>query len=330
MLLMQRIKNKIVTLFSLERNSFYDYMLFKKFYTKKSRNAEGKEKLEAWILQDKHRIEKAFTLPETRFCFGREVIPRLISILCRYKQSYGCSQVYYIGVGALKAYSDFHIDNGIDLPDFYKKNILALESSDMNHDLCNLAGYDKNFSNEQNASGQNLSDYIKRRRSCRNFDNSRNLEISPELLVKITELSIYAPSVCNRQHWRIHFFSGEKKNIVLEYQNGNTGFQHNIPFIAMITSDIRAFYSANERNQPYTDGGIFSMNIMYAMQEFGLSSCPLNWCNSAKVDKNFRKLGFIPENETIILVIAFGFPSETAIYARSPRLSVDNFYKIHC
>lgn len=329
-MLIQRVKNKIATMVGLEINSFYDYLFFKKHYTKNSRMAEGKEKLEAWILQDKHRIEKAFTLPETRFCFGKEVIPRLISVLNRYKQSYGCSQVYYIGIGALKAYSEFHYNKGVELPDFYLENISLLDESDMEHELCNLAGYGRKISQGESKTENNrLSYFIKERRSCRNFDITRNSEINAELLEKITALSIYAPSVCNRQHWRIHFFSGDKKNIVLKYQNGNAGFQQNIPFIAVVTSDIRAFYSADERNQPFTDGGIFAMNVMYAMQEFGLSSCPLNWCNSAIVDKKFRKLGFIPKNEAIVLVIAFGFSSEDAIYAKSPRLSVDNFYEIH-
>lgn len=325
-MLIKKIKNKFLSFIGLELNCFYDYRLFKRFYTKNINLAESREKLEAWILQDKHRIEKAFTLPETRFGFGKDVIPRLIIALKKYKDNFGKDKIYYIGLGSLKAYSNYHNDNNEMLPTFYIDNISKLELTDMSNDWCGLSGYDDR---KNNISDNDFSQFMRNRRSCRNFDNEKNNLITNEILENIVELSITSPSVCNRQHWRIHFFSEDKKNQVLNYQNGNAGFKENIPYIAVITSDIRAFYSIDERNQPYTDAGIFSMNVMYAMQYYGLASCPLNWCNSSILDKKFKKLKFIPDYEVVALVIAFGYPSSTALYAKSPRLSVENFYKIH-
>ena len=58
-----RVKRKIQSLISLELNFLHDYWRFKKYYTKGSQASKDKQKLESWILQDKHRIEKAFSLP---------------------------------------------------------------------------------------------------------------------------------------------------------------------------------------------------------------------------------------------------------------------------
>ncbi|MFO6492282.1 nitroreductase family protein [Hafnia alvei] len=309
-------------------NSIYDYLKFKKFYTKASGASKDKQKLESWILQDKHRIEKAFTLPEPRYGFGKEVIPRLIENLVQYRQEFGPDKVYYIGVGSLNAYMKYHADNIQELPDFYSDNIIKIPVGDFKHQYCELSGYSR-YAESTISTESDASWFIQNRRSCRNFDFEKSKNINDEILSRIVKLSIMAPSVCNRQHWRVHFFSGDKKNAVLNFQNGNAGFQENIPFIAIVTSDLRAFYSHDERNQPYTDGGIFSMNLMYAMQSNGLASCPLNWCNSARTESRFRKLNLIPDNEVIILILAFGYPSKDALYAKSPRLPVDNFFTIH-
>ena len=136
------------------------------------------------------------------------------------------------------------------------------------------------------------------------------------------------PSVCNRQHWRAHFYSGKQKNEILAFQNGNTGFTENIPYIAVVTSDLRAFYTADERNQSCVDGGLFSMNLMYAMQSVGLSSCALNWCNSFISDFKFKKLKYVEKHERIIMVIGFGYSNDSGYYAKSPRLPVESFYNI--
>ncbi|QBC02054.1 nitroreductase family protein [Enterobacter cloacae] len=327
-MLIYRIKRKIISLFSLELNFFHDYIKFKKFYTKGSQASKDKQKLESWILQDKHRIEKAFSLPQPKMGFGKDVIPRLINNLVEYSKKFGNDQVYFIGLGSLLSYKKFHEELNSPLPDFFQINIGKIDKDDFLDPQCNLAGYYKKDEINE-IEHLSLSSYMRTRRSCRHFDVEKSDEISDELLKNITQLSITAPSVCNRQHWRIHYFNGELKNRVLTFQNGNTGFKENTPYIAVITSDLRAFYSTDERNQPYTDGGIFAMNVMYAMQNFGLASCPLNWCNSSFIEREFRKLNLIPEFEVVVLVIAFGYPNKEAVYAKSPRLSLDTFYTIN-
>ena len=83
-MLLYKIKRKIISLLSLELNCLHDYYKFKKYYTKGSHASKDKQQLESWILQDKHRIEKAFSLPQPKMGFGKDVIPRLINNLFEY------------------------------------------------------------------------------------------------------------------------------------------------------------------------------------------------------------------------------------------------------
>lgn len=94
-------------------------------------------------MQDKHRIEKAFSLPKPKLGFGKDVIPRLIDNLVNYSSKFGNDQVYYIGLGALQSYKRFHDEQKFLLPEFYSKNICKIRNDDFLDPRCNVAGYFK-------------------------------------------------------------------------------------------------------------------------------------------------------------------------------------------
>ncbi|WP_299568277.1 nitroreductase family protein [uncultured Shewanella sp.] len=326
--MIRKLLSKLISTILLEINCIFDYFIFKKFYTKETSITNDKKQLESWVLQDKHRIEKAFSLPAPRFGFGKNVIIRLSNNLSLYKDKCLKDDIYYIGIGAFKAYEDFHLRNSKPLPDFFINEKQKFDIEDFCNERCNSVGY---FvpTNLTDIEKESFISFSSKRTSCRNYDKDKSETIDSNLLKEIMTTTITAPSVCNRQHWHVHFFKGENKRTVLDYQNGNTGFSDNVPMVALVTSDIRSFYSGNERNQPYTDGGLFAMNLMYAMQSYGLSSCPLNWCSSYLTERKFRKFNLVPENEVVVLAIAFGYSSDNALYAKSPRLNVESFYTIN-
>ncbi|PKG63484.1 MULTISPECIES: nitroreductase family protein [Pseudoalteromonas] len=320
--------SKLVEFFLLEINAIYDYCLFKKYYTKETSKDNDQKELESWILQDKHRIEKAFSLPCPRFGFGEVVIRRLSKNLDLYSSRFQKDNIFYIGVGALKAYKEFHLLNSAELPSFFTDESKKFSQEDLENAQCNQVGYTQP---EKITDAEKLEylNFSMKRKSCRNYDTTKSLTIDDSLINDVLKAAITAPSVCNRQHWHVHFFKNDKKDEILKYQNGNTGFSKNIPMLALVTSDLRSFYSANERNQGYTDGGLFSMNLMYALQAHGLASCPLNWCSSYLNERRFRAHNFIPKNEIVIMAIALGYADDSAVYAKSPRLAVENFYTIN-
>lgn len=318
--MLKNILRKIYHSILLELNSIYDYRKYKRYYAKDDKINKTQKQLQAWMLQDKHRIEKAFSLPMPRPSFGKEVLERLIKNTIEYKEKYKKDKIYYISIGVIKSYKEFHTSRGYELPNFLNGIISKIDNDDFTNKEANISGYYYHTDKKENLNAEN---FMRSRRSFRNFSPKK---IDENIMERITELSITAPSVCNRQHWKIHFFDNEKKLKILELQNGNKGFTSNIPMIAVISSELSAFYSPDERNQPYTDGGIFAMNVMYAIEALGLKSCPLNWCNSFRNERKFHKLGYIPNSEAVILIIAFGYPADSCIIAKSPRLNVEDFY----
>jgi nitroreductase len=324
---MKGILKYLFYVFRLEVNCVYDYVKFKRFYSSEKQKFKTEKNIKSWVLQDKHRIEKALSLPKPKPLFGRQVILRLIENLNELESRFGKGEVYFFGVGAINVYLDYHKNLGLALfPDMLEA-IKSLNTGDFHHPATKKVGVDSL------AIGMSIDNSIKYfdefsnlRRSCRNFTG----ELISELLAKsIIKQAIRAPSVCNRQHWRVDFFSGVLKDKILSLQNGNAGFTNNIPHIAVVSSDISAFYNADERNQMYTDGGIFGMNLIYAFQAHGLSSCALNWSASAFTELKLNKLKLIPNTNQVIFLVAFGYGSPMAKIAKSPRLSLENFYKWH-
>lgn len=321
---MKKIIKRIVNLFHLELNYLYDYCCFKKNYCSTVLASKKESGVDSWILQDKHRIEKALSLPIPRLGFGAEVLTRLSQNLSKSLANKGKDTVYYLGVGAIKAYSEFHFENGEQLPAFFVP-INSKFEGDFTHTECDSVGVVK-YSKEWHEEWPFFESFVSSRHSCRNFLDK---EVTAETFHKAMKLAVKAPSVCNRQHWRVNFYSGEDKLKILSLQNGNAGFTDNIPYIAVVSSRLDAFYTPHERNQPYTDGGVFAMNFMYALHSLGVASCALNWCNSFIKERKFSQLGLIPKSEKVILLVAIGYPNLNGVHAMSPRIETSSFYKIN-
>jgi nitroreductase len=307
----------------LELLCFVDYFKYKEFYASDS-DKKGRESLKSWILQDKHRIEKGLSLPEPRCGFGRDVLVRLDKNLQDYKNIHEKDSVYYIGVGAYKAYAEFHKDFGYKLPSDII-NLIESYKSEFTNEQTSVVGLKK--ISDSTISSIILSDFYESRSSCRKFN--KNSVIPEHIFHEAIRIAKKTPSVCNRQPWRVHLFSEDKVKKILSLQNGNTGFGKDVPYIAMITCDLKAFYAPAERNQAFVDGGLFSMSFLLAMHSLGIKTCALNWCDTFGVRRRFSKLKYIEQSEVVIMVIALGYADEEATCAKSPRLETESFIKYH-
>ena len=153
--------------------------------------------------------------------------------------------------------------------------------------------------------------------------------VKDDMVLRAIELSMKTPSVCNRQAWHIYHTNDEEiKKTVLQYQNGNRPFGGNIPNLLIVTTDLKAFFSAEEHYQHWIDGGLLSMSLMYALHSLGIASCPLNWSQTPKEDKMLRKAVDIKPNHTIILMLALGYPDENNKVCVSARRPIEEVFTI--
>jgi hypothetical protein len=53
----------------------------------------------------------------------------------------------------------------------------------------------------------------------------------------------------------------------------------------VITAELGVFMNLDERNQAYTDGGMYAMNLLLALHHHQIAACPLNCSHSAAKDR---------------------------------------------
>lgn len=307
----------------LELLCFVDYVKFKKSFANDT-DKKDISSLKSWILQDKHRIEKGLSLPSPRPGFGRDVLLRLDKNLQNYKTLHEKDFVYYIGVGAYRAYAEYHsMCNEMLSPEI--SDIIDIYSEDFSVEQTSVVGLQSISQSTINSS--TLSAFYESRSSCRKF--KKDSIITKDKLYKAIDMAKQTPSVCNRQPWRVHFFSEDKVKEILSLQNGNVGFGNEVPYIAVVTCDLKAFYAPSERNQAFVDGGLFSMSFLLALHSLDIKACALNWCDTFGVRRKFSKLGVVDSSEVVIMIIAFGYAEHEATCAKSPRLATENFLKFH-
>jgi nitroreductase len=269
-----------------------------------STKLQGRQ-LECQLTKDYHRIEKGLALNAPKPKFGAEVMARL-SLLIPHAVSTGPEEQYIDHASsALNALEQWHTVESID--DEVSPVVVSGDTFSLAPEL--------------------LTNFFATRRSVRNFDPTRTIPL--ETLQNAANLAGTTPSVCNRQSWQAHVYSGEKAREILGHQNGNRGFADLVPQVAVITVDRRLFAGHSERNQRWVDGGLFAMNFVMALHGLGVNSCMLNWSMSNAQSDALRKSGGIHPSNDIIMLVAMGYAPADYRIARSPRRRLDEILNVH-
>jgi nitroreductase len=166
----------------------------------------------------------------------------------------------------------------------------------------------------------------------RSFSNSRasirhfslTEQIPTSSLLNALELARNTPSACNRQTWRSYIISDRKKiDTILDCQAGSGGFGHLTDKLIIITAEIGVFSGVHERNAAYIDGGMYLMNVLYALHYYEIAACPLNCSTDNKKDKLLRKLCNIRATEVMISIVSCGVASDFFKYPLSKRYELN-------
>lgn len=156
------------------------------------------------------------------------------------------------------------------------------------------------------------------RESCRAY---RSDPVPQEALAAILEAGRLSPSGCNAQPWKFLVINQEsaleklRNGLVLENGKCSCGFRNQVPlFIALVDQTARVIPMARDyygTTQHFVPGDLAmaALNMCYAATEQGLGSCVVGLFDQDKLRKSFG----IPEDRTIWLILALGYPAkETA------------------
>lgn len=268
-----------------------------------------------------HILEKGLTMPNTRFGFGQSRIVGILDVL-RNSKKYEKEEEYRYAIALLKEYLDLHDRNNKELPMTFRKSIEEITSQ--YPDIEPLRQIEMSSDEYFSMVEASFPVLAKSRRTIRYFEKAAPYEDVKEAV----QLAGYAPSACNRQSVKCHYYEGKKVQEILKVQTGNNGFGHLVPQLIVLTSDA-SMVGVKEYNDSFTNAGIFAMNLSYALYYKKIASCILNWSVLPKDDKKIRKIANIPKNETIVLIIVLGKTPERIKIAVSKRQDVGEFLVNH-
>lgn len=305
-------------------NKIYDLKIHFK-YAFKLNNNQKKEQLKAYLQKQFHVIEKGMALPEPRPGFGKQKINDIIRNAKLYISNFGQDEMIFSLLATLSEYLLFNEQKKENLDTSFYKNI---------EDFINTNKYDKKIGGTKIVSKQDIQEAIKidyksfvhSRNSVRDFSDKN---IPEQLIIDAVEIAKYAPSVCNRQGWKVHLYQDkEKRKNLLNLQNGNRGFTDSINKLIIITGNTPDF-TKYEANQIFIDGGIFAMSLIMALHSKGIGSIALNTDIPYVIERNMKKEADIPVQERLIMYLGIGMLKDKYKVAISKRKNINEILNIH-
>lgn len=302
--LKQYLNNRILN-YHYRKSYLNDYKLFKRDATMVKK--DNFRKIETHIILNYHSLEKGLLHDNLRLGFGRLKVIELIEYLQSYevKAHLNESQITAACL-VLKKYFEIHQENNFNISDYYTKENYEFFKIHSIKKMNPVIEKTKNiFFNKKN---ENFYDFSFSRNSVRHYSGEL---ISKDKIKDVISLARNAPSVCNRQGSRVYLVEDSKKvDKLLQIQGGLQGFMKNINQVLVITGDRNGYYAIGERNQLFVDGGLFIMNLLYALHHYEVAACPAHWCYEDSVDDKVRELLGMKDSEKIISLITIGKPTD--------------------
>ena len=273
----------------------------------------------AEIVMGYHVIEKGLTMPHRRLGFGGKAVLHLINLIESFERRFEADPQVRHAVGVLRAYRELHRE--------WPEPMRRLDAFLAAHpDVPAAVEPHVRRADFFAAKDRPFPEFAASRHVVRHFAGP----VPRADLEAAMALALTAPSACNRQHARVHVIdSPALRDKLFALQGGTRGFGQDADKVLVVTADLSSVRWGWERHDGYTNGGIFVMNLCYALHYCGIAHCILHWSVAPEIDREAHRLVGIPQNEAIVQVIACGLPPEEFDVAASPRRTLGEVMTWH-
>lgn len=171
-------------------------------------------------------------------------------------------------------------------------------------------------------------DFLLSRESCRGYADK---PVTREQLLQIVEAGRLSPSGCNAQPWKFIVVDEPEAKAklcdALVVMDGKTGapWRESVPaFIVIVEQPAKimpvaeSYYGGTQRFAQ-GDLGMAAMNMCYAAQSQGLSTCVIGMSDQEKMHASFG----IPEGREVRMVLAVGYSAENTEPRKKIRKTLD-------
>lgn len=306
-----------------------DFDKDKKFFAKNYMYSKSvtKEKLEYDMLFQIHKLEKGFSVINGLRPFGIKEIEKIIDDLKKYEEKeFEKSFAYNLAYSSLKAYLKFYEKNNwIDKPQYVLVNDF-MKDKNRKYTYIPVGSFD--YSKKVFIKEATLVDYdkfISTRKSIRNFSPK---SISSVDIKKVVTIATKTPTACNRQMCKVYYIKSKKgKDTIEKYAQGLGLFDLSNASYFVVTFDISANYFFGERNQGWFNAGLLTTNFINGLHSLGIGSCCIQFGNSFKEEKLFKKSLDIPDSERIAVIIVAGYYDDVSRVPYSARRPIEEIYR---
>ena len=305
---------------SLLNQYIYDYRIYRAYNGAKLKMNTAQ--IEGKIIAHYHTLEKGISHIDPKNCFSLPVAQNLVKLINLYdKKSVVRSRQVNVAVEVLEKYKNFPSNKNCIPINLVIQIDLLKSNSKIRSGAIQFTRY-QYFDKSKSSFDQ----FAISRYSIRDFTKKN---VSLAVLQAAIKVAQKTPSVCNRQTVKVHILM-KKKDIQnhLALQTGNRGFGHKINKLLIITSNMNLFEGPRERNQAFTDGGMFAMSLLYALHSQKIGTVTLNWSYNKCQDIALHNLGIVPQNEKVVLFIGVGHVPENFNVAASNRRSLSEVINV--
>jgi len=166
----------------------------------------------------------------------------------------------------------------------------------------------------------NLSEVIMNRRSIRKYEDK---EVDDDLINKIIEAGIWAPSAGNMQSWEVIVVKDHQRKVQLAVACYVREFIAQAPVVLVVCAYKRrsgAIYGDRGRDlYCIQDAACAAQNMLLKIHDLGLGAC---W-NGAFDEDSVSDLLKIPEGIRPVAIITVGYPDEEPVPPE--RMEIEEF-----
>lgn len=273
------------------------------------------EKLRTHIDIKVHALEKGMSIGNGRVGFGKQKAFEVIADLSLYLKMGGDKVFANECCGIIKKYIEYNEISGADMADV--RDVYDMFSKEYSIQPAYYGGiYELNHEELRKQQLAAFDIFSQCRYSCRDFGDE---PISFKDLENALKLCERTPTACNRQSQRVHvYLNKNEKDKLCKMQGGCKGFYDNFQGAILICADITG-YSSAETNLPFVDGGLYAMNLLYALNFYDIAAIPLTMGRRANELQHILKVMGIAKNEMPVLLIGIGSYKDRWKVAQSHR-----------
>lgn len=279
-----------------------------------------------FIRRNIHRLEKSFCFNPWKPNSGADFLPMLVVQLLRLRDVPQHQQLFSWGVSAVKTYMDNPKNNAGWVNEIRRHFLKLLSKEFYQKDPVNIHGKGLGSIDEANSYPNYCEKIFSLRVSVRKFHSEK---VDYDLIRKCISLALAAPSACNRQPFRVVLVDNEKnRNSLLDLAPGSKNWARQAPHILALVADYINFENDYDHGLALIDTSLFSSFLQLAFVSHGIGSCCLNWPDRDRLHNPAKKLLDLSHTETVVMLVAFGYPAEDGLVPRSLKKSCDEVFSV--